>query len=84
MRYHYLLTESALATYSDCTARQRAQLREAFLQIAEFPDAGHEQWSIRGFDYAARRFGRWSISWRVDSPVKEVHVIRIEDLQRAS
>jgi hypothetical protein len=80
VRYQFLLSEDALDVFSSRPTRQREQLKRAFLHIAEFPDDADSTWDESGFLYIAKRFQRWNVIYRVDGPVKQVHIARIQSL----
>ena len=77
-----MLTEEALATFGSCSTQERQQLIRSFQQLAEFPDAADFTWSIAGFDYHSKRFGHWSVTYRIDSPVRQIIIGDIEKLRR--
>ena len=39
-------------------------------------------WNVAGFTLHAKRFGRWAITYRVDSPVKHILIADLERLGR--
>ena len=82
--YRWIVADDATRILDVLTRRQRAVLFRHFDHIGAFPEQPAERESGAG-RHPARRvkmFGSWRITWWVDSPVKEVHILDIEKAQR--
>lgn len=83
-KWQWLLTRDAAETYDRCTRRERIRLVALFDHIAAFPFvAGVEHLtSGRKSPIHSGAFGKWTVAWWVDFPVKEVHILGIERTTR--
>lgn len=82
--WQWLLTRDAAGAYDSRTRRERVRLIALFDHIAAFPFALGVEHLIAGRKSPIQRatFGKWTVTWWVDFPVKEVHILDIERAAR--
>ena len=78
--YRWIVADDATRILDVLTRRQRAVLFRHFDHIGAFPE--HETGTGRHPARRVKMFGSWRITWWVDSPVKEVHILDIEKARR--
>ena len=82
--WQWLLTRDAAETFDRCTRRERIRLVALFDHVGAFPFASGVEHLITGRKSPIHRgtFGKWTVTWWVDFPVKEVHILDIERMGR--
>lgn len=80
MNYRFLVADDVLASLDATSRRERAILSDHFRQIALYPHDYDRSWEVRGFEFYAKRFGRWSVTYCIDGAVKKVLILAIERL----
>ncbi len=78
--FKWLLTAEAAKAIDQLSKRERVQLFLIFDHIARFPHVSGMEVGGQGRKRPAFHnvFGRWTITWWVDFPVKEIHILDIE------
>jgi len=79
-KFTWLLTSEVAETVDKVSKRERAVLFLIFDQISRFPHASGVEIGGTGRKRPAfhQLFGRWSVLWWVDFPVKEIHILQID------
>jgi hypothetical protein len=82
--WQWLLTRDAAEIFDRCTRRERIRLVAAIDHIACFPlVAGAEHLVLgRKSPIYCATFGKWAVTWWVDFPAKEIHILDIERMAR--
>lgn len=80
MKYQFFLAEEALSVFSSINTRERALLGTYFQHLAAFPENSDCSWDLGGFTFHAKRFGRWSITYRIDDAVNHLFILTIDKL----
>lgn len=78
--YRIVLDADAVAAFGDQTARDRARLRDLFLQLASAP---HQRGESTAKDHLGRTlqikaFGRWHLTFWTDDPVHELRIVGVD------
>src|SRR5260221_1922203 len=82
LKYRFFIADDALPAYGAATSREQAQLEDYFRHIADFPENFDCTWDVRGFDFFAKRFGRWNVTYQIDGAVKRVFIIGIKRIPK--
>jgi hypothetical protein len=80
MAYRVLVAADALLEFNGQAKRARLKLIDIFSQIGAFPEAeiDHRVQLANGRTANVRHFGRWIITYFIDSPVRDVHILEID------
>ncbi len=80
--YAVFLNLESLQQFSALTSAQRRVLVRIFGQLSSFPEQlpdvdfpGPHQ-----VPYRAKRFGDWELTYRIDSPVRQIQILGIKKL----
>ena len=80
-RWEWLLNREAAEAHDRLARRERIRLAALFDHIAAFPFTAGMEHPGAGRKSPIHRgaFGKWTVTWWVDFPVKEIHIL---DLSR--
>jgi len=81
-----LRNRESLQYFSELPVRSRNFLTRLFDQLAAAPEQGANP-EISGphqIPFRLKRFDRWELTYRVDSPVKQIQIIGIQKLPAGS
>ena len=78
--WQWLLNRETAEVLDHCSRRERIRLVAALDHIAKYPFAAGLTQHTTGRKSPVTRavFGRWAITWWVDFPAKEIHILDIE------
>jgi hypothetical protein len=80
LRYQFFLADEAVSIFAGSSQRERLALYGYFRHLSEFPESYDCTWEFGGFDFCAKRFGHWSITYRIDGAVKHVLIMAVDKL----
>ena len=82
--YRWIVADEAVRILDVLTRRQRQVLFRHFDHLAAFPDQATEDVVRYGrkVPVQIKTFGLWRITWWIDGPVREVHILDIEKVRR--
>jgi len=82
--YQFLLREEAVVEFGRRTSAERDELLRRFYFLGTYPEHQADECysGQHGEEIRQHRFGRWRITYQIDSPVRQIHILEFKKLPK--